>query len=99
MVMVAEVVVMVVEEEEEVGKEEKEEEKILFEVICCGHCLVDSQGVSELPDYNKISFSEMPAIPIEEIVPDASPEVHIYVREACILLKGLLPPCPRLWTC
>ncbi|XP_065911299.1 cyclin-dependent kinase 20-like [Dysidea avara] len=30
-------------------------------------------GVTELPDYNKIMFSEMPPIPLEEIVPDASP--------------------------
>ena len=35
------------------------------------------QGVTELPDYNKIMFSEMPPIPLEEIVPDASPMVNI----------------------
>lgn len=29
----------------------------------------------ELPDYNKIVFPEMPPIPLETIVPDASPEV------------------------
>jgi len=33
------------------------------------------KGVSELPDYKKISFPEMPPIPLEEEVPDASPEV------------------------
>ncbi|XP_064632586.1 cyclin-dependent kinase 20-like [Lineus longissimus] len=30
-------------------------------------------GLSELPDYNKIMFSENPPIPFEEILPDASP--------------------------
>ena len=33
------------------------------------------QGMTELPDYNKIVFPEMPPIPLETIVPDASPEV------------------------
>lgn len=33
------------------------------------------QGMTELPDYNKIVFPEMPPIPLENIVPDASPEV------------------------
>ena len=31
--------------------------------------------MSDLPDYNKISFPEMPPIPLEEVVPDASAEV------------------------
>ena len=31
--------------------------------------------MTELPDYNKIVFPEMPPIPLETIVPDASPEV------------------------
>ncbi len=31
--------------------------------------------MSELPDFKKISFSEMPAIPQQEVVTDASPEV------------------------
>ncbi|KAM9752909.1 cyclin-dependent kinase 20 isoform 2-T2 [Menidia menidia] len=30
--------------------------------------------VSELPDYNKITFKENPAIPLEEVVPDSSPQ-------------------------
>ncbi|KAK2163635.1 hypothetical protein LSH36_76g05036 [Paralvinella palmiformis] len=29
-------------------------------------------GLSELPDYNKITFPENPPIPFEEIIPDAS---------------------------
>ena len=33
------------------------------------------QGMTELPDYNKVVFPEMPPIPLENIVPDASPEV------------------------
>ena len=31
----------------------------------------------ELPDYRKISFPEMPPIPLEEVVTDASPEVSL----------------------
>ncbi|XP_028979697.1 cyclin-dependent kinase 20 isoform X2 [Esox lucius] len=30
--------------------------------------------ITELPDYNKIKFKENPAIPLEEIVPDTSPQ-------------------------
>ncbi|XP_031149037.1 cyclin-dependent kinase 20 isoform X2 [Sander lucioperca] len=30
--------------------------------------------IVELPDYNKITFKENPAIPLEEIVPDTSPQ-------------------------
>lgn len=32
--------------------------------------------MTELPDYNKITFPMMPAIPLEKLVPDASTEVH-----------------------
>ncbi|XP_030828515.1 cyclin-dependent kinase 20-like [Strongylocentrotus purpuratus] len=31
-------------------------------------------GMKDLPDYNKITFPENPPIPLEQIVPDASPE-------------------------
>jgi hypothetical protein len=31
------------------------------------------QGISDLPDYKKIVFSDNPPIPFEEILPDASP--------------------------
>lgn len=31
--------------------------------------------MSELPDFKKIEFPDMPPIPLEEVVPDASPEV------------------------
>ncbi|CAH1785058.1 unnamed protein product [Owenia fusiformis] len=40
-------------------------------------------GMSELPDYNKISFPENPPIPMEEVLPDAS-------KEALSLLKKFL---------
>jgi len=30
-------------------------------------------GVTRLPDYNKISFSEFARVPFDELVPDASP--------------------------
>lgn len=41
------------------------------------------QGISELPDYNKITFPENNPIPLEEIVPDAS-------ADALNLLKKFL---------
>eukprot|EP01137_Pigoraptor_chileana_P011306 Opistho-2@61952 len=40
-------------------------------------------GLSQLPDYNKITFQHMQPIPLEDIVPDAAPE-------ALDLLKRLL---------
>lgn len=39
--------------------------------------------MAELPDYNKITFKENPAVPLEEIVPDSSPH-------AVSLLRGFL---------
>ena len=38
--------------------------------------------MSELPDFKKISFSEMSAIPLEEVVTDASPKVshHLWAE-------------------
>lgn len=60
-----------------------------------GNSFCLKQGMTELPDYNKIVFPEMPPIPLENIVPDASPEVRapcIYavrvpcVSHACIVL-------------
>lgn len=35
---------------------------------------ISLQEVVELPDYNKITFKENPAIPLDDIVPDASPQ-------------------------
>lgn len=32
------------------------------------------QEIVELPDYNKITFKENPAIPLEEIIPDTPPQ-------------------------
>eukprot|EP00118_Oscarella_pearsei_P010609 m.66109 g.66109 ORF g.66109 m.66109 type:complete len:339 (+) comp35364_c0_seq12:33-1049(+) len=38
-------------------------------------------GVTELPDFNKITFPLMPAIPLEKMVPDASPDaVDLFKR-------------------
>ena len=31
--------------------------------------------MSELPDFKKIEFPDVPPIPLEDVVPDASPEV------------------------
>lgn len=36
--------------------------------------LLHFQEMVELPDYNKITFKENPAIPLEEIVPDTPPQ-------------------------
>lgn len=40
-----------------------------------------------MPDYNKIMFSEMPPIPLEEIVPDASPTVSVGTDNCFIVTK------------
>ncbi|KAF0036077.1 hypothetical protein F2P81_011389 [Scophthalmus maximus] len=51
-----------------------------IEQLCCvlrvlGTPTQDSwPEIVELPDYNKITFKENPAIPLEEIVPDTSPQ-------------------------
>ena len=37
------------------------------------------QGMTDLPDYKKIEFPDMPPIPFEELVPDGSPEVCTHV--------------------
>ena len=54
----------------------------------------------ELPDFRKISFPEMPPIPLEEVVTDASHEVSSRITFVCsgppFLLSGstpLLPSC------
>lgn len=36
--------------------------------------LLWSQEVTELPDYNEISFKEQAPVPLEEVLPDASPQ-------------------------
>lgn len=33
-----------------------------------------AQEITELPDYNKISFKEQAPVPLEEVLPDASPQ-------------------------
>uniref|UniRef100_A0A8C3VMC9 Uncharacterized protein n=1 Tax=Catagonus wagneri TaxID=51154 RepID=A0A8C3VMC9_9CETA len=32
------------------------------------------QEITELPDYNKVSFKEQAPVPLEEVLPDASPQ-------------------------
>uniref|UniRef100_UPI003AAAA085 cyclin-dependent kinase 20 isoform X2 n=1 Tax=Centroberyx gerrardi TaxID=166262 RepID=UPI003AAAA085 len=56
--------------------------------------------IVELPDYNKITFKENPAIPLEEIVPDTSPQaVHLLYKflvypskQRCSASQALLHP-------
>lgn len=38
-------------------------------------------GMSSLPDYNKITFPDNPPIPLEEMVPDASPEAQDLLKK------------------
>ena len=35
-------------------------------------CILFFQGMSDLPDYHKITFPENPPIPLEQLLPDAS---------------------------
>lgn len=44
--------------------------------------------MTELPDYNKIVFPEMPPIPLENIVPDASPEVAMTNKYHRVLVSS-----------
>ncbi|XP_048348044.1 cyclin-dependent kinase 20 [Sphaerodactylus townsendi] len=55
-----------------------------IEQLCCvlGVLGTPNQNIwpeiTELPDYNKISFKEKPPVPLEQVVPDASPQaVHL----------------------
>ena len=53
--------------------------------------------MSELPDFKKIEFPDMPPIPLEEVVPDASPEVssitliYYYTFVHCMNLFHTIP--------
>lgn len=38
-------------------------------------------GMSQLPDYNKITFPDMPPVPFEEVVPNASKEALDLLRK------------------
>lgn len=41
----------------------------------------DWPQMESLPDYNKITFPDMPAVPFEQIIPEASPEaLHLFGR-------------------
>lgn len=58
------------------------------------------QEIVELPDYNKITFKENPAIPLDEIVPDTSPQAVdllykflVYPsKQRCSARRALLHP-------
>lgn len=45
--------------------------------------------MSGLPDYHKISFADMPPTPMEEVVPDASPEVR-HILNYLVLISAVL---------
>uniref|UniRef100_A0A9L0K4A8 Cyclin-dependent kinase 20 n=1 Tax=Equus asinus TaxID=9793 RepID=A0A9L0K4A8_EQUAS len=52
----------------------------------------DSQyEITELPDYNKISFKEQAPVPLEEVLPDASPQALDLLGQFL-----LYPPCQRI---
>ena len=44
--------------------------------------------MSDLPDYKKIEFPDMPPIPLEEVVPDASPEVSNHCASLTLVIKS-----------
>lgn len=50
-----------------------------------------SQEITELPDYNKISFKEQAPVPLEEVLPDASPQALDLLGQFL-----LYPPCQRI---
>lgn len=41
-------------------------------IVPCSFSL--AQELTELPDYNKISFKEQAPVPLEEVLPDSSPQ-------------------------
>ena len=41
------------------------------------------QGMTKLPDFKKIEFPSVPPIPMEEVVPEASPEVCHEICKYC----------------
>jgi len=64
--------------------------QVLFsvEVASCTRCTLGLchvvhffQGMTKLPDFKKIEFPSVPPIPMEEVVPEAAPEVSRYSLE------------------
>ncbi|KAF5912905.1 hypothetical protein HPG69_007898 [Diceros bicornis minor] len=49
------------------------------------------EEITELPDYNKISFKEQAPVPLEEVLPDASPQALDLLGQFL-----LYPPCRRI---
>lgn len=50
-----------------------------------------SQEITELPDYNKISFKEQAPVPLHEVLPDASPQALDLLAQFL-----LYPSCRRI---
>lgn len=50
-----------------------------------------AQEITELPDYNKISFKEQAPVPLEEVLSDASPQALDLLGQFL-----LYPPCQRI---
>ena len=48
--------------------------------------------MSELPDFKKIEFPDMPPIPLEDVVPDASPEVR-HSSHLCLTGPNIIDKC------
>lgn len=49
------------------------------------------QEITELPDYNKISFKEQVPVPLEEVLLDASPQALVFLGRFL-----LYPPLQRI---
>eukprot|EP00741_Cyanophora_paradoxa_P003547 tig00000093_g3445.t1 len=48
-------------------------------------------GIRELPDYGKIAFPEMPAVPLEQLLPNASPPALALLRRLLVYNPGARP--------
>ncbi|XP_046507110.1 cyclin-dependent kinase 20 isoform X6 [Equus quagga] len=68
-----------------------------IEQLCCVLRILGTPSlqvwpeITELPDYNKISFKEQAPVPLEEVLPDASPQALDLLGQFL-----LYPPCQRI---
>ncbi|XP_058422042.1 cyclin-dependent kinase 20 isoform X3 [Diceros bicornis minor] len=68
-----------------------------IEQLCCVLRILGTPSpqvwpeITELPDYNKISFKEQAPVPLEEVLPDASPQALDLLGQFL-----LYPPCRRI---
>lgn len=88
-----------------------------IEQLCCVLRILGTPSpqvwpeITELPDYNKISFKEQAPVPLEEVLPDASPQAldllgrfllyphtsaFLPPRPSCTSTSSQLPACPPL---